>query len=253
MDANNLAEFLQSAAAVAVVARLAGLKLATCFPALIAWLIVVGGMELLLSLFSQSSHRYFWLYMSLVPVACAFGIAAVRELLSLVFRDYPGIRSAGRLAAFIGVAAAAGISLGAASLLQRHGSSGSQHLFYLEVLQRSVVFSLAVVILTVLYFLSRYPLHLTRNTIVSASIFSSLFLSDAVRLLIDSLQETLNSRLIDWTESAFMIACMATWTMLLRPESNTQPARVSFPSPDEQHLLRQLDSLNQLLTRVARN
>ena len=73
-------------------------------------------------------------------------------------------------------------------------------LFYLEVVQRSVVFSLALVIVTILFVLSRYPLHLGRNTYFSSLFFSLLFLSDAVRLLIDSLSLGLYNLYVDWSE-----------------------------------------------------
>jgi hypothetical protein len=254
MDANSIAELLQSAAAAATVARLTRLKLGTRFRALLAWMIVLAFSELIFSLVSQASALYFWLYMAFVPVAVAFSIAAVRELLALVFEHYPGIRSLGRFGSYVGVAAAAVISVGAAAWLPQAGASGSRHLFYLEVLQRSVIFTLAVVILAVLYFLSRYPLQLSRNTMVSAIVFSALFLSDAIRLLVDSLQTLLASRAADWTESAFIVACLAAWSFLVRkePEGSPAPARISFPSPGEEELLHQLDTLNNLLGRAAR-
>ncbi len=251
MDANGLQEFFQAAAAAALVARLATLRLTGSFPALLTWLVSLGITESLASIFAQDSGLYFWLYLASVPLMSVLGILAVRELLALVFRDYPGIRSVGRTAAYAAAVSAGAISLLAAFLIPRSESGGSRHLFYAEVLQRSVVFTLALVILTVLFFLSFYPLRLSRNTILSANVFSVMFLSDAVRLLIDSLQTGLNNRVVDWTQAAIMVVCLTTWVVLLGPDS--EPARGNFSGTNEDHLLRQLDSLNQVLTRVARN
>jgi hypothetical protein len=261
MDANGFAIFIESAGAAAAVARLTRLKLAKRFPALLAWLIVLGLSDFLSSLFPQRSVFYFWLYFGEMPVACIFGILAVRELLAVVFHRYPGIRFVGRWGSYIGIGLALGGSVLANVLLHRDRSFGSQHLFYLEVMQRSVIFSLALVILTVLFVLSRYPLNLSKNSFVSSAFFSAIFLSDAVRLLIDSLAIRLNNRVADWTEAGIILLCLGTWTLLLQPEPVLQRGEddkwtkppETLNKPSEEHLLQQLDSLNRMLTRVARN
>jgi hypothetical protein len=262
MDVNSIADLLESAAAVVAVARLTYLKLGRRFPALFSWLIVLGATDFAFSLLSQKSALYFWIYVGAEPVACVFGLMAVRELLALVFRDYPGIRSVGRWGVYAGVAVAGTASVLASMAFVRDRSHGSVHLFYIEVLQRSVVFTLAIVIITVLFVLSRYPLHLSRNSVVSAIFFSSIFLSDAVRLLVDSLSIRLNNSVADLAEATVIFLCLGTWTVLLQREAALQPvlagnaletAHLSFANPAEAQLLSELDSLNRLLTRAARN
>jgi hypothetical protein len=141
-------------------------------------------------------------------------------------------------------------------------SHGSQHLFYIEVVQRSVVFTLAVVILAVMFALSRYPLHLGRNSIVSSVFFSAIFLSDAGRLLVDSLSSRLYNQFADLTEATVIFLCLGTWAVLLRRATadelvmDTKVAerpRLAFANPAEAQLLSELDSLNRLLTRAARH
>jgi hypothetical protein len=262
MDANSIAELLQSVAAATAVVRLWHLKLVTRFPSLFAWLILSGAKTFALSLLSQRSTLYFWIYVVGEPLATVFAVFAVRELLALVFRDYPGIRSVGRWGTYVAVAAAMALSLGASMLLVRDKSHGSTHLYYIEVVQRSAVFALALVILFVLFALSRYPLHLARNTVVSAVFFSSIFLSDTVRLLVDSLAIRLNNRTADLSEAAVIFLCLGTWAVLLQPqtagvpimaESGAEGAVLAFSSPAEAQLLSELDALNRLLSRAARN
>ena len=262
MDSNSIAELLQAAAAAIAVARLTYLKLGGRFPALLAWLSVLGATDFAYSLLSQRSALYFWIYVAGQPVLCIFGVLAVRELLALVFRDYPGIRSVGRWGVYAGVAVASSASLLASMAFARDRSHGSLHLFYIEVFQRSVVFTLALVILSVLFALSRYPLHLSRNSVVSSVFFSSIFLSDAVRLLIDSLSIRLNNHMADLTESAVICLGLGTWAVMLQAEAARQAAmagneaetvHLSFANPAEAQLLSELDSLNRLLTRAARN
>ena len=84
------------------------------------------------------------------------------------------------------------------------GAHGRQKwgVFYFEVAQRSIVFSLAVVIIAIIFVLSKYPLHLGRNTYVSCAFFSVLFLSEAVQLFVDAMMRELYNRYVDWTASA---------------------------------------------------
>jgi hypothetical protein len=251
---NAVAELLQSASAGAAVARLIYLKLPQRFPALSSYLAFLAVVNLGFGLLDQTSAIYFWCYIVLEPLKCVLSVLAVRELLSLAFDYYPGIRTVGRWAMYAGVAVALGISLTLTGFFWSGTATGRAHsrLFYLEVSQRSIVFSLAVVIVAILFFVSKYPLHLSRNTLVSSVFFSVLFLSEASRLLLDSFAPRLNIDYVDWTESGFIVICLIGWATLLRPEPRTARARIKFSRPQEDHLLQQLNSLNQLMTRSAR-
>jgi hypothetical protein len=182
-----------------------------------------------------------------------FSILVVRELLTLMFDNYPGIRTVGRWAMYAGIAISAGASLALTKFFWNTGASGRHKwgLFYLEVTQRSIVFSLVVVIVAILFVLSKYPLHLGRNTYVSCIAFSALFLSEAARLLLDSTTRVLHIDFVDQAESVFIALCLGSWAFMLRPAA-APVARVAFSTPQEDHLLQQLDSLNQLMSRAAK-
>ncbi|HWE49281.1 MAG TPA: hypothetical protein VG273_05810 [Bryobacteraceae bacterium] len=251
MDSIRLVEFVQSAAAWVAIGRLVQLKLAKRFTALLAWLTVLALSNLIAGMLSDGSPVYFWFYVFYGPVACIFAILAVRELFALVFVDYPGIRSVGRWSMYLGIVFATAASLLVEGAFRRTSNHGSVHLLYLEISQRSVVFSLVIVIVTILFALSRYPLHLGKNTYVSSAFFSALFMSDAIRLLFDSLQGQLYSRAIDQIESAFIVICLISWASMLRSESS-KPVAIAESTPEEDYLLDQLASLNQLLGRTVR-
>jgi hypothetical protein len=254
MDPSAATELILASAAAAAAIRLICLNLAGDFPALLAYLAFVAVMNLGYGLLNQASAVYFWTYLVLEPLECAFSIVAVREVLALAFSDYPGIRTVGRWVMYGGVTLSLGISLLLTGFFWSGTASGRAHsrLFYFEVSQRSIVLTLALVILTILLFLSKYPLHLSRNTLVSSSFFSVLFLSEAIRLLIDSLAPQLNIHYVDWTEAVFMSICLAGWATLLKPETHRIPKRITFSTPQEDHLLQQLNALNQMMTRAAR-
>ena len=252
MDANGIANLLESAAAALAVGRLIQLKLVWRFPALIAWLAAIACWDFSLSFLSQQSPLYFRIWLGVVPVQSFFGVMAVRELFALVFRDYPGIRTAGRWGMYTGIGVAASGSIILANAFRRTTEPGSLLLLDVEVLQRSVVFSLAVVILSILFFLSRYPLRLDQNTYVFSSFFSVIFLSEALRLLIDSLELRLNNHGVDLAEAIFVSICMVMWASLMQHADTPVPGRVRFSSPREDVLLEQLTSLNHMLSRAGR-
>lgn len=254
MDPNAATELMEASGAAVAVARLVYLKLARRFRALFAYLVFLAAMETDFGSLSQASKYYFWSYVALEPLECMFGIMAVRELLALTFNDYPGIRTFGRWVMYAGMAFAVGISLFLAGFFWTNTASGRahSHVYYLELSKRSIVFSLAFVIVTILIFLSKYPLYLSRNTLVSSAFFSILFLSEASRLLVDGLAPQLNNRYVDWTENIFTSLCLFGWAILLKPESQQLPARIKVPGPQEDHLLQQLNALNRLMTRAAK-
>lgn len=241
---------VEAAAAAIAIARLISLQLAGIFPALLSFLAVIAATAVGGSFLQPHSRSYFWLYVIETPVYCVLALIAARELFTVVFVKYPGIRTAGRRAVYWGAACAFAAS-GAIALIYR-GSVVLTHLVYIELLRRSVVLSVALFILFILYSLSRYPLHLGRNVVISSGIFSVLFLSQAAQLLIDSLSIHLYSRSVDLFNVAFGAACTVAWALLLRPEPAKMPVIVKYSSGQEEQLLAQLDQLNRLLTRAAR-
>ena len=115
----------------------------------------------------------------------------------------------------------------------------------------STVF-LAVVILILMLFLSRYPLHLGRNTMVASGFFSAMFLAQAVVRLIDSVSPHLFAGYADYSEVGFTSLCFLGWGFMLQAADAPAPTRVPVNKPREAELLQQLESLNQILSRSAR-
>jgi hypothetical protein len=244
---------IESAAATFAVGRLIHLRLTHRFPALFAFLCFLALSTGLFALVSPSGAAYFWMYIAYLPLQNVLSIVAVRELFALVFDDYPGIQTIGRWAMYAGIVLSAVASAAIAGIFWRGGAGNrDSFLFYLEVVQRSVVFGLALVIITILFVLSRYPLHLNQNAYFSSLFFSLLFLSDAARLLIDSLAPRLYNLYVDWTECIVVAALLSVWTHLLRPERAAGPSRVTVSTPGETHLLAQLESLNEFLDSAGR-
>jgi len=112
--------------------------------------------------------------------------------------------------------------------------------------------SLAAIIVVFLLFISRYPLELSRNTVFTSLFFSAIFLSEGIRLLLDSVTPLLYNGSVDYGQSLIVSACLIGWTLRLHQPVEPVRAKIRFTNPHEEHLLEQLNALNQLMTRSAR-
>jgi hypothetical protein len=174
-------------------------------------------------------------------------------MLTLSLADYPGIRTAGRWAIYGGITISLSVSLAITGYSWNGGANGRSRIFYLLVANRSVLFTLAVVVIVYLILISRYPLHLQKNTYVSCGFFGAVFLSEAAVQLIDTFGQHLYFEGADTAQILFAGLCLAGWALMLAPaDAADTSSRVSFSSPHEHELLLELESLNRLLARSGR-
>lgn len=244
---------LQAAAAAFAAARLLQLHLFKRFAYLFAYLATTAFFDLGLSVLDRHFHEYYWTYLVADPVVWLTASFAVFQMFSLVFLDYPGLKTAGRWA----LNGALALSLIAAAVILRTPwsflSTRSTTLYYEMVLDRSVHFALAAIILVLILFLSRYPLHLERNTYVASGFFSAVFLAESVTRLIDGLTPALFSHAVDNPEIVFVTLAFGAWGIMLRTASSMpKPVRAAAGNIREAELLQQLDALNGILSRSVR-
>jgi hypothetical protein len=256
MIAQFLSEFIQSAAAAFAVWRLTRLRLTRLrltrrFPALIVFLVFFAVSATVFAVVDYTTSLYYWLFIFYTPLQSILSIIAVRELFGLIFEDYPGIQTIGRWAMYAGIVLSVVSSLVIAVAFSQGGTGSNKRLFYTEVVQRYVVFGTAVVIATILVILSRYPLRPGKNTWYSILCFSAFFISEAARLLIDSLAFLLHIPAVDYTENVLTTVIFVVWASLLVPEPAPKLSRIHFSVTGEKHLTDQLESLNRLLGRAG--
>jgi hypothetical protein len=252
MALDSLADFLEAAAACMAAARLFFLGLAERQSALLIYLVVAALAAFALGTLPPASPAYFWLFIAYVVVNWVVSIYAVREMFALALDRYPGIRTVGRWAMYGATGLSVAASLAITPVFWNGGRHGESHLFYVQVVNRSVVFSLAVIVAAILVFLARYPLHLHRNTYVSTSCFSAVFLSEAAVMLVDNLSPHLYSAQADRLQTLFVAACFTGWALMLRPETEAATVSRTIENPAEKELLQRLESFNSLLARAGR-
>ena len=132
----------------------------------------------------SSSYLYFWAYIISQPFLFLAYILVVVALYSLVLERYKGLYTFGRWAMYGAVLISTMISM--LSLLPKIAPSTpepSRLLYYEIAMERGMDLALVIFILLIVWFLSRYPVPLSRNVVVQTVIYSLLFLSDAVVLL----------------------------------------------------------------------
>lgn len=245
-------EILQAAAAAFLAARLFHFGLHRKMRAILAFVLLTGILSGFAALSPPSFSFYFYFYVCSLPVVALVNMLATRELADLVFRKYPGIKTVVRWMTYSAVGLAITVSLMIAKVFWVNDSVSRTKLVYLMVAQRSLVLSLAVCILGVGFCLSRYPLHLPGNLMLSSVLFSVTFLSEALVLLIDSLSPTLTNPYLDLSMIAVVATCLTVWGSLLRDEPVPVVNEHMWTSEKESALLHQLDTLNEVMGRAAR-
>jgi hypothetical protein len=242
----------KAAAAAFAAVRLLQFRVARQFLFLFSYLIVSSLYDSVLSILNQASKTYFWTFMSAEPWLLCVAVLAVREMFALIFEDYPGLRTAGRWALYAALIASLLIFLAFFRLPWAHESPNTRLLFYELALDRLIHFSLALIIMVQLYFLSHYPLHLDRNTRTASGFFGAMFLVESAAHLLDTLTPNLHLKEVDYFEVAFSALCFLGWGLMLRGATAPLPRADSARQPREAELLQQLESLNEMLSRSGR-
>lgn len=188
------------------------------------------------------------------PIRWIVCILLVLEICSLILQGHRGIYTMGQWA--LSGAFAVALLSAAASLLPGSGGAfdTSRVLGFLLLADRGVMFSLVVFLLLILWFLSRYPIVLSRNVLLHAILYSTYFISNSLAALVRS---TLGKEFSQPTNALLMAAtaaCALGWGFLLTPagEKVTRKFRPAWAAGDERRLIEQLDSLNATLLRISR-
>jgi hypothetical protein len=119
--------------------------------------------------------------------------------------------------------------------------------------ERGIDFALAIFLLLILFILSRYPVRLSRNVVVHATLYTLFFMGTALVLLLRvfavrgaALQTT------NLVMSGISCGCIFAWIVLLTRKG--EEVTSSYPSISkhrEQLALRQLENLNATLLKVS--
>ncbi len=199
------------------------------------------------------SILYFRVWIATEPLNWIFEILVVRELCGLVLERYKGLCTVGRWAMYGGMAISAVISF--ASLLPHIASTlpqRSRMLFYMVGANRGINFALAIFLLLMMVLGSRYPVPLSRNVVLNAVVFTVLFFSNTLAMLMHTLFDTKTSPLVDAALMGIGALSLVVWFCFLNHQGEIAKVELAHLLPEhEERLLARLDDLNSMVLRLA--
>src|SRR5579871_1710473 len=140
--------------------------------------------------FSHPRQAYAWTWVRTEPILWLFYILIVLELYSLVLANYKGLQTVGRWIFLIAITLAVAIS-GLSVLPTLHNPNETVVvIFYYALIARGIMFSLVLFILLILFFLSWYPISLSRNTVIHALVCTVFLVSVSFSYLVRNVQGT---------------------------------------------------------------
>ncbi|HYI92831.1 MAG TPA: hypothetical protein VEX68_04755 [Bryobacteraceae bacterium] len=206
----------------------------------------------LMSVIPRKTDAYAITYFSTQPIIWLLFVLTVLELFQLVLRNHVGIASLGRKALSISLVLSALISVSTLVFELQRQAPESAFLYNFMLLERLVMMSLLVLVLCLIAFLSYFPVPLTRNVRVHASIFAAFFAVRTTLLFVRTWFGRDVVASLNVVAYVAMIACLLAWFRLLTLEGEAAPQKVRPSSDSEARLLAQLDALNETLLRSAR-
>jgi hypothetical protein len=200
------------------------------------------------------SNLYFYAFFFTEPLLLLAYVLVVLELYSLVLERYKGLYTLGRWAMYGAILISGTISI--LALLPKIAPStpeASKGLFYEVGAERGVDLALVIFIILIVWFLSKYPVPLSRNVVVHTVIFAVFFLTDALVLLWRTLLGYHVNNIFNVVSTAISSACAIAWWLMLSAKGEEVRAQTPQLRPDsEERILQQLDVLNATLLKVSR-
>jgi hypothetical protein len=207
------------------------------------------------------SAAYFYCWIISTPIIWVFYVLVVRELYGLVLERHKGMYTLGRWLMYFSVVLSAGLSLSSFLLrLPKAPVQRSQWLVlkgsvlgYIVAINRGITFSLAILLVLMVFLLSLYAVTLSRNVKIHTALFACLFLSNSIGAVLHSV---FGLRLYDAVDTGLMgisSLCTLAWFFLLTPKGEEVRRELPTLGPnDEGRILYQLDALNSTLMKVAK-
>ncbi len=235
----------------AVIVRLSLQRLIRSYVLVVLYLLVVAFGDIVSEFFNHSSPRYVAVYILFEGAWVAVSAFVIFDMYGAVLRGLPGLASVGR--SFVRWALAASVLVSVSLLYFEHLSR--RPLVEFLLVERVVTTCLLVLVFAITGFLSYFPVELDRNTIIYSIGYAILFTARTGGLLL------LNSEGSVWVNRLNLLfplidcACLVLWAVMLTAEGQKVQVRFGhqWRREDEEKLLRQLESLNASLLRVAKS
>ncbi len=205
-------------------------------------------------LLPANSKYYFYFWEFTEPLFWVFQVLVVRELIGLILQRHKGLYTLGRWAMYVGVVVSVMLSvLSLAIKFTAATPSRSRGVAFITGTDRGVNLCLALFLIFMVLFISRYPVSLGRNIVLHAILFTTFFLGNSLTDLFRSLFGIHLYTTIDTGLMALAAVCTFGWFFFLTPKGEEVEMNLIPVSPErEDRILSHLDSLNATLLKVGR-
>lgn len=242
-----------------VIVRLFSLRLHNRFPWFLAFRLLSFAVGLAGFFLDPKSRDYCYLYLSLTPFYLVLYVLMVGEVFKELNEKYPGLRNLARGSLAASAVLGIGTALAAVPITSPKWACADFQcrMFVFVEFQRGAMLGLAVLMLSMLWRLSRFPISISRNTWNHACILSALLCIGVASQLYVLLNH--NERSFAITNVLLMAAsvgCNLMWLAFMKREDPAMELSVR-PRPAavaamEQALLRFDEVLIDLITRYRR-
>jgi hypothetical protein len=205
----------------------------------------------LMALIPQRSNFYAITYFITAPIVWLMFVLVVLEFFHLILKNHIGIASLGKKALTGALICSAVVSAATLLFHLQHDRQEAAFLFNFMLLERLVMTSLFVLLLLLIAFAAYFRIPVASNIRVHACVFAVYF---GARTAIFSILMLFGLQVVDTINLGFRAlgtACVFAWIVLLTPAGEALPSRRA-PSPADEHLLVQLEAINQSLMKSAR-
>ena len=203
--------------------------------------------------FSPSLYRDF--FITTEAIQLVLYVWMVMELYSLIFRNYPGIRTASQIA--LGAALLLALVVSFLSLSSDMAARAKPTISILDqfmIAERGVISSMVILILLITAFLAYYPVPLPSNLILHSAVFAVYFLSKSALILFRNLTGSSVDRFLSLSVMGLAGICLVIWFAGMRKAGEQSSLIVGhrWDPREEQRLVAQLKGMNSALARISR-
>ena len=201
----------------------------------------------------QMTDLYGWIYLITEPLAWLLYILVVFELYSVALRAHRGVATLSQWTLSVSLAVAVGVSALTLRADLSRAVGPYPVLDYYNVIERGLFFSLALFLLLTTAFLAWFPLSVSRNIRIHASVYSLYVLSATVAIFIRNVAGYAAGPGVDLALVSLNVICFGLWLGGLSRRGEEQLAvRRKWQPEDEERLMRQLDALSAAVLKRPR-
>jgi hypothetical protein len=199
-------------------------------------------------------NAYAWTWVITEPLLWVVYVWLALDLYALVLQDYKGLQTVGRWIFLIALPVA--ILVSGLSVLPpwRSPTERVPVVSYVALGNRGIMFSLLVFILLTLFFLSWYPISLSRNIVIHHIVYMVYLTAHTMAYLVRNVQGDAVNHSTNVAMLVMTLLCFSAWAFLLSRAGEFKKVvlRHQFSPDEEQRLVNQLTAINSSLLRATR-